>query len=73
MKESCTRCGGPLDFAGFDRQKQRVLSCQNSIFFKRDEGPHDSKACNLSGEFVVGGKAFKNINWLAREPEGRRR
>lgn len=72
MRESCTRCGGPLDFAGFDRQKQRVLSCQNSLFYAAD-GKHDSKACNLVGEFVIGGKTFKSVNWLAREPEGRRR
>lgn len=64
--EVCTKCGGPLDFAGFDRAGKRVVACNNSLGMKRNDGTFDSMLCNSSGEYIVGGARFKQVVWFRR-------
>lgn len=64
--ECCTKCGGPLDFVGWDRTGQRVTTCNNSLGVKRNDGSHDSVLCNSSGEYTILGSRFKTVTWSGR-------
>ena len=67
MIESCKRCGGGLDFAGWDKLGQRVLICLNSLFYKKNDGTQDSMSCNVTGDYVIQGASFKTVNWWSRK------
>ena len=70
--ERCRRCGSLLTFVGFDRYGKRVLSCTASLGVKREDGAMDSALCNLKGEWVIGDKAFGQVNWMARKDDERK-
>lgn len=65
--DTCIKCGGPLDFAGFDTSRRRVSICLNSLSVRRNDGTYDSMLCNSTGEYIIGGARFKTVNWLRKD------
>lgn len=72
MSERCARCGGYLTFVGFDRYGKRVGSCTANLGVKKEDGTSDSSACNLKGDYVVGGQSFQSVTWFQRREDGPR-